>query len=204
MNIVITQLALIFFPGIIWAAIDSRYAARKEFSQFRLIISAFVFGTVSYSVVYVIYSLIGKNFDIIGVVDGGTKIDLGGTADEILSAVGVSLVLSLAWVYVSTYKVLNRFLRKIKATKRYGDEDVWDFVFNASGPSSEYVNIRDFKKEIVYSGYVQIFSESEKLRELVLRDAQVFDFEGRKLFDMPNIYIARAPDDIDLEFPYKP
>ena len=204
MNIIVTQLALIFFPGIIWAAVDSRYAARKEFSQFRLIISAFVFGTISYSVVYVIYSLIGRPFDIVGVVANGTKIKLEGTADEILSAVVVSVLLSLVWVYGSTYKFLNRFLRHIKATKRYGDEDVWDYVFNTSGPSSEFVNVRDFKKEIVYAGYVHIFSESEKLRELVLRDAKIYDFQGNELFDMANIYIARAPDDIHVEFPYRP
>ena len=206
MNLFVTQLALIFFPGIIWAAIDSQYASRKEFSQFRLIVSAFVFGTISYAVVYLLYSLTGFQFDLIGIVDEKTKdsLNLHNTVDEIISAVVVSLGLSILWVYAATYKLFNKFLHSINATKRYGDEDVWDYVFNSKSAISEFINIRDFEKEIVYAGYVLVFSEAEKLRELVLRDAEVYDFSGTKLFSMPHIYIARDPKDVHIEFPYKP
>lgn len=58
----------------------------------------------------------------------------------------------------------------IKATKTYGDEDVWDFTFNSSDAAVEYVHFRDFANRIVYAGGVREFSETDKLRELVLRD----------------------------------
>jgi hypothetical protein len=66
--------------------------------------------------------------------------------DEIVLAVGVAIVLSVLWVYSETYKLITRFLLAIKATKRCGDEDVWDYVFNSPSPISEYVNVRDFSK----------------------------------------------------------
>lgn len=49
----------------------------------------------------------------------------------------------------------------------------------------------------------EAFSETERLREIRLRDAIVYDFEGNLLFESPRIYLARKMDDIDTEFPYK-
>jgi hypothetical protein len=65
------------------------------------------------------------------------------------------------------------------------------------------VHLRDFEKKITYAGWVEIFSETEKLRELVLRDVQVYDFEGHILFETPRVYVARERGNIDLEFPYR-
>jgi len=97
-----------------------------------------------------------------------------------------------------------RFMKRIRATKRYGDEDVWDFTFNAHDRNVEYVHLRDFDKEIVYAGWVERFSDTEKVRELVLHDVKVYDFEGNELFATPRVYIARPMDDIDIEFPAQP
>lgn len=55
----------------------------------------------------------------------------------------------------------------------------------------EYVHFRDFANNIVYAGWVKEFSETDKLRELVLRDVQVYDFEGNMLFETPLIYLAQ-------------
>ena len=97
-----------------------------------------------------------------------------------------------------------RFMQRIRATKRYGDEDVWDFTFNDHDRNVEYVNLRDFDKKIVYAGWVERFSDTDKVRELVLRDVNVYDFEGNELFSTPRVYIARPMDDIDIEFPAQP
>jgi hypothetical protein len=105
-------------------------------------------------------------------------------------------------LYATNWKLLTRFLQCIRATKRYGDEDVWDFTFNSREAEVEYVNVRDFEKEITYSGWVELFSESEKQRELLLRDVIVYDWEGKELFKMARVYLARKSDNIDIEFPY--
>ena len=47
-----------------------------------------------------------------------------------------------------------------------------------------------------------MWSESEKQREIVLRDVIVSDFKGRELFKTPRVYLARNADNIDIEFPY--
>lgn len=106
------------------------------------------------------------------------------------------------WLYVTNYKLLTWFMQFIRATNRYGDEDVWGFILNSDDPNVEYINLRDFEKEITYAGWVETFSEAEKVRELVLRDMKVFNFQGDELFRAPRVYVSRPMDNIDIEFPY--
>jgi hypothetical protein len=113
------------------------------------------------------------------------------------------LILAILWLYGATYKIGTRFLQKIGATKTFGDEDVWDFTFNSSVAAVEYVHFRDFANQIVYAGWVREYSETDKLRELVLRDAEIYDFDGNKLFETPLVYFARNPENIHIEFPFR-
>ncbi len=202
-NLVIIQIALIFLPGIIWAGIDSKYASKRERNDLRLTAKAFSFGIASYVTLFVIYGLLGVEFDVFkSLASNDGTVALKDITDEIFFATLLSLVLAVVWVYAVNYKWMVRILHKIRATKKYGDEDVWDYIFNSPGPISNYVHYRDFEKKIVYSGWVYVFSETDRLRELVLNDVQVYDFEGNLLYDMPHVYLARSPDDMHIEFPY--
>lgn len=115
----------------------------------------------------------------------------------------VSVVCAIIWLYGVNYKILTRLLQRMRATKRYGDEDIWDLTFNSGRPEVEYVHFRDFEKKITYAGWVEAFSETEKQRELRLRDVIAYDFEGNVLFETPRVYLARKMDNIDIEFPYR-
>jgi hypothetical protein len=69
------------------------------------------------------------------------------------------------------------------------------------GETTEYVNFRDFDNRIIYSGWVKRASVTMKLRELVLRDVEIYDFDGNKLLDTPLLYLARKPENSHIEFP---
>ncbi len=204
MSFLIFQVAVLFLPGLIWASIDAKYVAKREVPQFQLLLNAFLFGVFTYTVLYLLMRQYGFTTSLPAIFDETSeKLQIGKAIDEIVWAVLLSVVLAVCWVYLGTYKIINRFLQRISATKKFGDEDVWDFVFNSNDAAVEYVNVRDFAKKIVYSGWVKAFSDRAELRELVLRDVQVYDFESKLLFDMPLIYVARKKDDIDIEFPYR-
>ncbi len=94
-------------------------------------------------------------------------------------------------------------LRAVGVTKRFGDEDVWEYVFNSGSPMSEYVNLRDFDRQLTYAGYVGAFSETGDIREILLRDVDVYDFTGTLLYNMPHIYLARGKADLHVELPYR-
>ena len=112
----------------------------------------------------------------------------------------LALVLAVVWLYLANYKILVRTLNWIRATNRYGDEDVWDYTLNSSLPNVQYVHVRDFQKGITYAGWVEAYSSSGELRELLLRDVIVYDRIGSAT-TIPLIYLARERGDVHIEFP---
>jgi hypothetical protein len=203
LNTLILQLAILFLPGLIWSRLDAQYALKSKPTDSEFLLRAFLFGLVSYAVTFLIYSALRWEFTLVNLADLGTQsVVTRAIFKETLCATGVGLVLAVLWIYAATYKLLSRALQFIGATAKYGDEDVWDFTLNSSVPAVEYVHYRDFDKQIVYAGWVRTFSETDKLRELVLQDAEIFNFEGKLLGTAPLLYLSRAPDNIHLEFPY--
>ena len=198
------QLAIIFLPGVIWAQIDARYAAKEKPGQAEFVIRAFLFGMSTYAITYVVYRLIGQTFSALSVESSGpTRLLLDDFVDEILVSVVVAFVLAIVWMYAATYKLLVRLLIKIRATKRYGDEDVWDFTFNSSQEEIQYVHVRDFAKGTTYSGWVRAYSETGKSRELLLRDVIIYDRQSDNPTEIPLLYIQRDGEDIHIEFPFR-
>lgn len=205
LDLLIVQLAIIFLPGLIWARLDVRYAQRAKPTDIEFVVRAFLFGVTSYAVVFTLFSFLGWPIHLLSDFTGAqdklvVSRDLAG---EIAWATGVGLCLSVLWIYASTYKWLTRCLKFIRATKADGDEDVWGFTFNSNRPGTDYVHFRDFEHRIVCAGWVAGFSTVGGVREIVLESVEVFDFDGNKLYDVPVLYLARKPDNIQIEFPYR-
>jgi hypothetical protein len=201
------QLVIIFIPGILWERIDVQYGPASKPQQWDILRRTFVFGLAAYVVTYCVYwlaSLVmpGISFQVFHFKKDDEFLDAN-SVWLIFSASLVSVACAVLWLYVGTYKLMTRFFQLIGATKRYGDEDVWDYTFNSGTAEVEYIHLRDFNKKLTYAGWVEAFSETEKQREIRLRDVIVYDFDGEQLFDTPRMYLARKMDDIDIEFPYR-
>jgi len=202
LNLFLAQIAVIFLPGIIWARLDISYAAKETPSELEFFIRAFVYGIASYAVTFVIFIMANLPFSLVDFKAAQEKnILTQAMGFEILAATAVGFVLGVLWVFASNHKWLTRLLQKIKATKSYGDEDVWDYTFNSPRDAVTYIHFRDFANKFVYAGWVNTFSETGKLRELVLGDVRVYDFEGQFMYEVPLMYLARRPEDIHVEFP---
>lgn len=203
-DIVLLQLAIVFLPGLIWAQIDARYVPRAKSGQVQFIIRVFLFGMFSYLVVYIGYAIVGQDFSLLDIEKlSQEEILLGTVVDEILISISVSLVLAVLWLYAATYKLLHQLLRWMRATKRYGDEDVWDYTFNSREEEVEYAHVRDFDRGITYAGWVHAFSDSGKPRELVLRDVIMYVEGGQPSAPVPLIYLAGHRESFHIEFPYR-
>ncbi len=122
---------------------------------------------------------------------------------EILAASVVSVVLSILVSYTHRYKLINRFGRSISATKRYGDEDVWEYLFNSPN-FGNWVFIRDHKVDLVYYGWVESYSESGEERELLLTLVEVYSNDeetNAPLYRVATMYMSRNADDVTIEIP---
>jgi hypothetical protein len=195
------ELALIFIPGFVWMKIHSRYGFKGEKTQFDLILNVFIFGVLSYAVLYLIYRYNGQPLKLFALDVDSKRLLQPELFPEILLAVAISIVGGVLSLYFENHKLFTRFVQTIGATKTYGDEDVWDFVFNSSSSAVNFVHFRDFEQRVTYAGFVEVFSESGQLREIVLRDVIVYDFEQTEMYRVPRLYLARPREGIHIEFP---
>jgi hypothetical protein len=195
------ELAVIFLPGFIWMKIHAKYGAKSDRTQFDLILDAFLFGVASYAILMAIYRIFGLNLNVLTLDQESKKLLDATILPEIVQATVIAVLAGIGYVYVENRKLLTRFVQKIGATKRFGDEDVWDFVFNSNSMGVEWVYVRDFKERVVYDGYVRLFSESGPLRELLLQKVIAYDFDGNELYRTPMLYLARERENIHIEFP---
>lgn len=199
-NFFIFQLAIIFLPGLIWERVATKYGPAHKPESFEVIIRTFTFGLTSYMITFALYWFFGADFLFPNLQSDGTALDAK-YLREYAVTLAVAAFCSLLWLYAVNNGLLGRFLGKVRATKRISPHDIWDQVFNSRQAFAEYVYVRDYDKGLVFSGWVQAFSESEEERELLLRDVQVFDFDKKLLYSMPHLYIGRASNNIDIEFP---
>jgi Family of unknown function (DUF6338) len=195
------ELALIFIPGFTWMKIHSRYGMRGERPQFDLILNAFIFGVLWYAILYLIYRFNGWTLNIFDLEPENKKLVQPEILPEILWAAAIAIVGGVLSLYIENYKLFTRFVQMIRATNVYGDEDVWDFVFNSRSRAVDFVHLRDFEQRVTYAGFVETFSESGQLREIILSEVAVYDFEGAEMYRVPRLYLARGRENLHIEFP---
>ena len=120
---------------------------------------------------------------------------------EIAGASFIGIILAFISAYAYNRKWWNRLGQQLHVTKKFGDEDVWNFFLDLP-ESAKWVFVRDYKQDLVYYGWIKAFSESERKRELVLMDVQVFSNSIPKaLYEAAAIYISRESDEMSIEIP---
>jgi len=104
---------------------------------------------------------------------------------------------------VQRFKLINWIGRKIGATHRFGDEDVWEYFHNSPDTGS-WLYVRDHKEELVYYGWLEAYSESGDERELLLSDVEVYRDETDEPLDaVPLLYVSCDAYDFTIEIPPK-
>src|SRR5262249_19395690 len=150
---------IIFVPGLIWERIDSQYGREHPKEQWDVLRRSFVFGLASYAILFAILWLLSLWFGDLGLklpqFEKEKSFIDASVFREIFFASLVSLVSSVLWLYITNYKLVTRLLQSIGATKRYGDEDIWEFMFNSRRAEVEFINLRDFDKKLTYTGWVE-------------------------------------------------
>jgi len=139
------EIALLLLPGFVWMKIHTKFGAKGEVTQFDMILNAFLFGIIAYAVLYIIYFEYGIPMNIVAIDVDSKRLFQPELFVDIFAATGIAIDLSILHLYGENYKLFTRFVQAIKATRAFGDEDVWDFVFNSSSlPSVDYLHFRRF------------------------------------------------------------
>ena len=183
--------------------IFGRLRANREFSVWETIIEVFLFAFASYAIAGAIVSA-----PIEGTSTGSNSTNLEAILSqtgevnwsELYTAIILSVLLAAIVAAAYNYKVVTVIGRFLRITRRFGDEDVWEYLHNS--PDVEWVYVRDHLQDITYYGRISSFSDRFKQRELVLSDAIAFENDtGERLYEVDGVYVARDMDTLTLEIP---
>ena len=119
---------------------------------------------------------------------------------EILAASGIGIALGILAGYVHNFSLVTRFGRLIRATKRTGDEDIWQTFCDS--PQVRWVFVRDHQLNLMYYGFLRHYSDSGKERELTLENVEVFTNDtAEPLYSSAAMYISRPSHQLTVEIP---
>lgn len=200
------RLLLLFFPGIICAYIVSQFTTHQKSEPFWFLLQSFAFGLSSYFAFW-----IGKKIlhAIIPVYFEGDIVILRSLFDsnlpisyrEVAFVSIVSVLIGISLSYILNYKLIYRFAHFFKVSNRFGDSNVWSYVFNLKQDQIGWVTVRDHERDLIYDGWVEAFSDDTECSELFLRDVEIFkNSTGKKLYEVDALYLSQARDNILIEY----
>lgn len=194
------KLILLLIPGSIACIIYERLTIHKQWNSFKFIINAILFGAISYIVAQLVFSICGADETFTTFWENLPSKDIPYNA--IVKASIISIFIGVASTVIDNYKLINRLGKWLKLTNKYGDENLYSYFLNAD--DVEEVYIRDIENNLTYHGIINSFSENDHIKEIVLIDVVVYEYEfSKELYSLDKIYLSKAKENLIIELPYK-
>lgn len=192
-----TLLIIVLVPGIIATVIFGKLTRHDKWDYFTFSFHAILFGWFSYLPLYLIPASIAE-FEII-------KIPLTKLGDinksiywEVLCACFISVPLAFSFAYSANYNLLNRFARFIKCSHKYGDESLYSYYL--SNENIDWIYVRHREENRIYRGKIVNYRQMEKLHELLLIDADIYNYaDSAWLYHAEEIYINAETGKFTIE-----
>lgn len=193
------RIILIFLPGLISFMITEQLTVHKETQTYRFFIYSLMLGFLCYLIYYLISLKVFLNSSFY-FIQSLSNNQLPLNFWEIFWATMLSIPLGFLVSFFINKKILHKIAKKIGASKKFGDLDVWSYIMNSQMP--EWVVVRDKENNLMYEGWVHAFSESTERDELFLKDVRVFTNDtAQELYEVPALYLPRNRDNLIIEFP---
>ena len=194
------KLILLLIPGSLACIIYERLTIHKQQTSFKFVTNAILFGAISYLIAGILFNICGTDESFKSFWDNLPTKDI--PYSVILKSSLISIFVGLISTGIDHYKLINRFGKWIGLTNKYGDENLYSYFLNAK--EVEEVYVRDIENKLTYHGFVNSFSETDEIKELVLLDVAVYDYEtSAKLYALDKIYLSKSKENLIIELPYK-
>ena len=200
------RIILLVIPGIVSSLLYRTLRGRVSRKDWEDYLEILAFSFICYSVYgFLAYalSLLRPTDDAFAALRAFTNENVPidkAVGHAIIWASLVAIPIAFVASYVDSHKVINKIGQKLKATGRFGDEDVWDFFHHSPAIKGNWVTVRDHKLKLNYLCWIQAYSDSGKERELLLRDVDVYnDITAECLYKTDVMYISRKSDELTIE-----
>lgn len=197
------RIVLIFLPGMTSFLVVDNLTNHKETKLHNILIQSFILGFLCYFAYYIVVLFVGAticpglNFNFFNVLVNKSDINF----KEIVFVTLISIPVGLFVVRIINYKILFRIARFLRISDKYANVDVWSYLMEFGDPTC-WVVIRDRSADIVYEGWVNVYSDSTERDEIFLRDVKVYNNStAEMLYETPGVYLSRKREDLSIEFP---
>lgn len=207
-NLSIIRLALVALPGLIALKLYRKLRGSRPKKVWEDFIEILIFSLASYLIIALLSNLVASSSQR-NSIDGLSKLFLDDKSKIEWPQIGwaclVGIALAFIAAYIHKFKLVFRLARLIKASDKQGDEDVWDCFHKDLGEGEDnWVLLRDSESSLSYHGYVRSYSESEKNREIVLQDVNVYHEDSTDIiYAVSKLYYSRPSHTISIEVPEK-
>jgi len=197
-------LIFIFLPGVLALLVSERLTEHPERKNYELFVYALVLGCIAHiaygmlaALSYALPPALRLDEDRwIELMLDDSQVTIQTRVVAITAIIGVLLGLLLA--YGANHSWLHRLAHRLRVSRKFADNDVWGYLMNSGMVG--WIVVRDHSKNLMYQGYVATFSATEDPRELILRDATVFENStGTKLYDVSSLYLSFEKKDVVVE-----
>lgn len=194
------KLIIVILPGAIASIIYEKLTIHKKWTPFQFTLNSILLGGIS----YMIADLISKAvFSDSGFESFWKNLPLKEIPFlVVVKASLVSIFVGYIGAWMDKVKAINKIGRGLRLSNKYGDENLYSYFLGNDQIKEVYV--RDMTTNHTYHGMIQSYSETDNLKELVLTDVKIYNYETSEyLYDSQYIYISRPKDFLTLEiYPY--
>ena len=186
------RLILILFPGIIATLLYRRLVIKRKWESIDIGLNTLLFGILSYLLLQLI--LIPFNSGEL-VIWQRLQDDQPIPYLEVFAASITSIFCTGLIATIVNKKLINRLANYLGISDKYGEDNLF-YTFLSSRDLSE-VHIKDPTNNLIYTGYVRYYSEDEDVREIVLEEVDMYEYDSAKhMNSLKSVYLNRAKTDI--------
>lgn len=192
------RLIIILFPGIISTLIYKKLVIKKKWESIDYGLNTLLFGILTYILLQGIYYCLQKG-DL--AIWQRLQDDQTVPYEEVLWASLVSVIVGLIASLIENKQCVNKLGTMICITTKYGENNLF-YNFLSSTDISE-VHVKDPINNLIYTGYLKYFSEDDDVREIVLEEVDLYEYDTAKHMNkFKSVYLNRAKsDNLIIEVP---
>ena len=195
---------VIFLPGIICHKIVDQLTIHKRTLLHEIVIDSFLYGISSYLIYYIAINLICLFYRIdsqIYLIKAVSNKETSLNIQEIIWVSFLSIPFGLFISFLDNYKIFHWIGRFLRITYNHGEIDNLSHLFHSKNVSS-WIVVRDLEHDLMYEGWVFLFSSVDEKDEIFLREVDIYkNTTGEKILSTPGLYIPQRRENLLIEFP---
>jgi len=188
------KLVIILIPGIFATQIVKNVTIDKKWDSFKFSIYSLLFGFFCYLLLEWIYNLLdlkslGASNYHLTIWETSVKEDSIIPFQEVLYASIISIIIGVIASWIRTNRIIFKIAQFLKITRKFGEGDLYYEYLRQENLNLVYVH--EIGRELTFSGYVNYYSQTDKIKELVLKNVEVFNYvTSEHLYDLDSIYFS--------------